>query len=194
MGNPRNLQNPLVSSLNPEGVYVWTACCLPAFSQLYPAQHDSGGAWEHLHDGDSGFPLCQGYRLSLSPSLSPSPPSLLSSGLTLLPQRLATGAAMVVILYWDIIVIWSKRNCQIHCKIQNVVKLWKNQDIVQGFDFVQHSVMKSPCAILRSTLFLICWFCQSLCTAEAKLLKMFVFVIYRWHTQSYHPTGVTRQL
>lgn len=23
LGHPRNLQNPLVSSLNPEGVYVW---------------------------------------------------------------------------------------------------------------------------------------------------------------------------
>lgn len=32
LGHPRNLQNPLVSSLNPEGVYVWD----PAASRLPP--------------------------------------------------------------------------------------------------------------------------------------------------------------
>lgn len=31
LGHPRNLQNPLVSSLNPEGVYVWD----PAASQVH---------------------------------------------------------------------------------------------------------------------------------------------------------------
>lgn len=29
LGNPRSLQNPLVSSLHPEGVYVWQTACTP---------------------------------------------------------------------------------------------------------------------------------------------------------------------
>jgi len=29
LGNPRSLQNPLVSSLHPEGVYVWHTACTP---------------------------------------------------------------------------------------------------------------------------------------------------------------------